>query len=47
MSNPIAEAYARRVKRGSITIDDVPAPMQTAVKEILEKNEKDNGSKEV
>ena len=40
MSNPIAEAYARRIQRGVITIEDVPAPIEKAVKKILEKAEK-------
>lgn len=38
MANPIAEAYARRIKRGTITIDDVPEPMRKAVQDILKKS---------
>lgn len=36
MADPIAAAYARRVKRGEITVEDVPEPKREAVREILE-----------
>ena len=31
----IAKAYARRIERGSITIEDVPPQMRERVKEII------------
>ena len=33
----IAEAYARRIMRNEITIDEVPANLKTQVLEILDK----------
>ena len=39
MKDPIAAAYARRIKRGSITIDDVPEQKREAVRKILEASE--------
>lgn len=36
MTDPIAAAYARRVQRGAITIEDVPESKRDAVREILE-----------
>nr|DAU21064.1 MAG TPA: hypothetical protein [Caudoviricetes sp.] len=36
MADPIAAAYARRIKRGAITIDDVPKQKREAVQEILD-----------
>lgn len=36
MGDPIAAAYARRVQRGAITIEDVPESKREAVREILE-----------
>lgn len=36
-ANAIAEAYARRIQRGVITIDDVPERMRKPVQEILGK----------
>lgn len=39
MKDPIAAAYARRIKRGSITIEDVPKQKREAVREILEASE--------
>ena len=39
MADPIAAAYARRIKRGSITIEDVPEQKREAVREILESSE--------
>lgn len=35
MANPIAEAYARRIERGDITIDDVPKPIRKEVERLL------------
>lgn len=40
MKDPIAAAYARRIKRGSITIDDVPEQKREAVREILAESDK-------
>ena len=34
-SSYIAKAYARRIKRGEITIDDVPEQIRAAVEEEL------------
>lgn len=31
----IAKAYARRIERGSITIEDVPAAIRARVEEIV------------
>lgn len=39
MKDPIAAAYARRIKRGRITIDDVPEQKREAVRDILEASE--------
>lgn len=36
MNDPIASAYARRILRGAITIDDVPETKRDAVRRILE-----------
>lgn len=36
MADPIAAAYARRIKRGAITIEDVPESKREAVEAILE-----------
>lgn len=35
----IANAYARRIKRGTITIEDVPESIREAVEKILEEQE--------
>lgn len=35
MNDPIAAAYARRIKRGAITIEQVPERKREAVEEIL------------
>lgn len=35
MSNPIAAAYARRIKRGEITIEDVPERIREDVRAII------------
>ena len=40
MKDPIAAAYARRIKRGSIIIDDVPEQKREAVREILAGSDK-------
>ena len=34
--NAIASAYARRIKRGKITIDDVPENLRELVQAILD-----------
>ena len=34
----IINAYVRRIKRGSITIDDVPEEIREEVKKVLEKS---------
>lgn len=39
MADPIAAAYARRIKRGAITLEDVPEQKREAVREILEHSE--------
>lgn len=36
MADPIAAAYARRIKRGAITIEDVPDQKREAVQAILD-----------
>jgi len=33
----IAKAYARRILRGEITLEDVPTRMRAQVREIIEK----------
>lgn len=40
MADPIAAAYARRIKRGAITIDDVPEKKREAVRAILAESDK-------
>lgn len=35
MEQSIANAYVRRIKRGTITIDDVPDSIRDKVEEIL------------
>lgn len=40
MTDPIAAAYARRIKRGRITIEDVPEQKREAVREILDQETK-------
>lgn len=35
MANPIAEAYARRIKRGTITIEDVPETIRKEVEKLI------------
>ena len=35
MANPIAEAYARQIKRGKKTIEDVPQQIRNAVEDII------------
>ena len=35
MANPIAQTYARRIKRGSITIEDVPKVIRAEVEKLL------------
>lgn len=40
MADPIAAAYARRIKRGAITIDDVPEQKREAVREIIDQEAK-------
>lgn len=35
MANAIAEAYARRIARGDITIEDVPKQIRKAVEKLL------------
>ena len=34
----IINAYVRRIKRGSITIDDVPEEIREEVRKVLEKS---------
>lgn len=34
-SNAIAKAYARRINRGEITIDDVPEAIRAEVEKLL------------
>ena len=34
-ANAIAQAYARRIKRGDITIEDVPKQIRKSVEELL------------
>lgn len=36
MASAIAKAYARRIKRGEITIDDVPATIREEVRNLIE-----------
>lgn len=38
-NNAIAKAYARRIERGDITIEDVPEAIRDAVRAIIEPNE--------
>ena len=40
MANPIAQAYARRIQRGAITIEDVPEKIKKEVQKVLEEVEK-------
>lgn len=35
MANAIAKAYARRIKRGEITIEDVPESIRAEVEGII------------
>lgn len=35
MASPIAKAYARRIKRGTITIEDVPVNIRAEVEILL------------
>lgn len=35
-SNAIAKAYARRIKRGEIAIDDVPEAIREEVRKLIE-----------
>lgn len=35
MASPIAKAYARRIKRGTITIEDVPENIRFEVETLL------------
>lgn len=35
MASPIAKAYARRIKRGTITINDVPENIREEVETLL------------
>lgn len=47
MKDPIAAAYARRIKRGAITIEDVPSPKREAVRAILVEDGMETPSPEI
>lgn len=36
MANAIAKAYARRIKRGEITIEDVPSAIREEVRSLID-----------
>lgn len=39
-THAIAEAYARRIRRGDITLDNVPVPIRQQVAELLNAKER-------